>query len=149
MASILKTYIDWQVFTQRNTPTFLLTPKQTPSHSTTHACFIFLSFIFSTLLRSTPSSFPSTMCSYLSLHLSPSQSSPAKGWCPFIIHGVVLMAQAAMSDVNLCVSKARSGYTTSSRKATAQATVLRNQTRLNQQVQSYLGHTAHGNSVFV
>lgn len=43
---------------------------------------------------------------YLSLHLCPSESSPALGLCPFIIHEVVLMAQAAMSDVNLCTSKA-------------------------------------------
>ncbi|KAL7381729.1 hypothetical protein ABVT39_010341 [Epinephelus coioides] len=71
------------------------------------------------------------------------QSSPAMGLCPFIIHGVVLMAQAAMSDVNLCASKAHSGCTTSAGRVTARATVLRYHTTLNQHAQSHLGHIAH------
>lgn len=89
----------------------------------------------------------SYLSSYLSLCLFPSQRSPAKGLCLFIIHGVVLMAQATMSDVNLCTSKARSGYTTSSRTATAQAAVLRYKTWLNQHVQSHLGHRVHAHSL--
>lgn len=107
---------------------------------------ISLSFIFSTLLHSTLSFYLSTVCSYLSLHRSPSQSSPAKSLCPFIIHGVVLMAQAAMSDVNLCTSKAHSACTASARRVSAPAPVFRYHTALNQHAQSHLGHTAHANA---
>lgn len=52
--------------------------------------------------------FLSTSCHYLHRHLF-----PAMDLCAFIIHGVVLMAQAAMSNVNLCASKARSAWTPS------------------------------------
>lgn len=146
--------------TQRQTYThffFLLTPKQTSFHSTTHASFIspptlpffvpvhlFLLYFFH-FAHSTLSLYLSTMCSYLFLHLLPSQNSPAKGFCPFIIHGVVLMAQAAMSDVNLCASKAHWAYTTSARRVTAWATVLRYHTGPNQHAQSHLKHPAHAN----
>lgn len=145
--------------TKTSTCTSSLTPKQTPSHSLHYTCTlylplllcqcIFLSFNFSTSLCFTLSFHLSTMCSYLSFRLFPSQSSSAKGLCPFIIHGVVLMAQAAMSDVNLCASKAHSAYTASARRVTARATVLRYHTRLNQHAQSDPGHTAHANSLLL
>lgn len=97
------------------------TPKQTPFHSTTHAR-LYLPRSYCTGASSPALFFP--LCftlHYPPIHLqcavispsisSPSQSSPAMGLCPFIIHGVVLMAQAAMSDVNLCASKAHSAST--------------------------------------
>lgn len=105
---------------------------------------LFLLYFFH-FAHSTLSLYLSTMCSYLFLHLLPSQNSPAKGLCPFIIHGVVLMAQAAMSDVNLCASKAHWAYTASARRVTAWATVLRYHTGPNQQAQSHLKHPAHAN----
>lgn len=91
---------------------------------TAHAHIISLCHCASSSLSLSPSFFPLCFAlHYLSGHLqcvvispsisSPSRSSPAKGSCPFIIHGVVLMAQAAMSDVNLCTSKAQSAYTAS------------------------------------
>lgn len=86
---------------------------------------LFVPVHLSTLLHSTLSFYLSTVCSYLSLHLLPWQSSLAMGLCPFIIHGVVLMARAAMSDVNLCASQAHSAYNASARGATTELTVLR------------------------
>ena len=97
------------------------TPKQTPFHSTTHAR-LYLPRSYCAGASSPALFFP--LCftlHYPPIHLqcavispsisSPSQSSSAMGLCPFIIHGVVLMAQAAMSDVNLCASKAHSAST--------------------------------------
>lgn len=59
------------------------------------------------------------------------------------------MAQAAMSDVNLCASKAHSAYTASAKRVTARAPVLRYHTRLNQHAQSLLGHAAHANCLLL
>lgn len=122
-----------KIHTKTSAHTFFPTPRQTLFHFTTHERFIslflcqciFLSVIFSTLLHSTLSFYLSTVCSYLSLLLLPWQSSLAMGLCPFIIHGVVLMARAAMSDVNLRASQAHSAYNASARGATTELTVLR------------------------
>lgn len=59
------------------------------------------------------------------------------------------MAQAAMSDVNLCASKALSAFTALARRVSARATVLRYHATLNQHAQSHLGHTAHANSLLL
>lgn len=137
------------------------TPKQTPFHSVTHAWFISRSYCATASPPPLPVYiyfFPFRFTlHYLSIYLSiysvqlslPPISSPlsgrATGLCPFIIHGVVLMAQAAMSDVNLCNSKAHSACTASARRVTAPATVLRYHTGLNQHAQSHLNHTANAN----
>lgn len=144
--------------TKTSTHTFVLCLKQNPSHSTTQARFLSLSHCASASFS--PLFFP--LCftlHYLSIYLQyvvispsisfPSRSSPAMGLCPFIIHGVVLMAQAAMSDVNLCASKAHSAYTASARRVTARAPVLRYHARLNQHTQSHLGHAAHANCLLL
>jgi len=102
------------------------------------------SCIFSTLLHSTLSFFLSTVCCCLSLHLFPAMSL-----CRFIIHGVVLMVHIAMSDVNLCASKAHPAWTASASKITARATLLRYHTRLNQHYQSHLNHTVRDDCVLL
>lgn len=83
--SILKMYTDWHGFTQRNMHTFLLTPKQIPSYSTTHACFIPRSYCAS--VSSSPSFFPLCFI-FLSEQLSlplplPLSEKPSKGLVSF------------------------------------------------------------------
>lgn len=153
-ASLFLTYTDRQEFTQRQAHTLSSSLQNKHPFAPLHMHALSPSLIvpvhlsllyFFPLSTSLDTIFQSTMCSYPSLHLFPSQSSPAMGLCPFIIHGVVLMAQAAMSDVNLCASKTHSAYTASARRVTVRATGLRYHTALNQHAQSHLGHTAHAN----
>lgn len=158
-ASLLLTYTE--NFTQRRAHTLPsslqnkhpLTPLHMPALSASLIVPVHLS-----LLR-----FLFPLCftlHYLSIYLqcvviSPSISSPfgaapAMGLCPFIIHGVVLMAQAAMSDVNLCASKAHSASPRLSREGyRSSCFVLRYHTALNQHAQSHLGHIAHANSLLL
>lgn len=65
------------------------------------------------------------------------------------------MAQAAMSDVNLCASEAHSAYTTLAGGLeggggfAVRAAELRYRTALNQHAQSHQGHTAHANALLL